>query len=251
VFLPHDYVLHVTGEPLARDVRAGDANNLLASGVGCLPPVVGTVFGTLLNDADSLAALGNAVHEAPYKAPPKAPILYVKPRNSIVGHRSAVEVPAEGAQLGASLGIVIGRVACRVSEADALKYVAGYVTVADLSVPHENVYRPSVRFRARDGFCVIGPCAVAKKFVANPDSLAISVEVNGERVFRADTSTALRGVARLLSDVTEFMTLSSGDVLTLGVPHGAPVAYANDSVRIAIGDLPPLEFSLVAQKGIQ
>src|SRR5262245_61559908 len=60
-----------------------------------LPPVQGTVYGTLLNHADALAALGDRVHVAPYKAPPRAPILYIKPRNTLVGHRQAVVVPRD------------------------------------------------------------------------------------------------------------------------------------------------------------
>ena len=90
----------------------------------------------------------------------KRPILYLKPRNTLAGHRARVVVPdnASGVEVGASLGIVIGRTATRVSANRGADYIAGYTLVADLSVPHASVYRPSVRFRARDGFCVVGPC---------------------------------------------------------------------------------------------
>lgn len=66
--------------------------------------------------------------------------------------------------------------------------------------------------------------------------------------FIANTSTSIRNVARLIADVTDFMTLAPGDVLTLGVPHGAPVAHVGDEISIAIGDWPPLCFSMTAKK---
>ena len=79
----------------------------------------GTVYGTLLNHHDALAALGSAVHEPPYKAPPKAQVLYIKPRNTWAGAGDAIIVPAgvDELEIGATLGLVIGRTACRVSEA--------------------------------------------------------------------------------------------------------------------------------------
>lgn len=96
----------------------------------------GTVYGTLLNHHDALAALGDAVNAPPYKAAPKAPILYIKPRNTWLDAGDAIVVPAGVPELeiGATLGLVIGRPACRVTEADALSYVAGYVIVNDVSV---------------------------------------------------------------------------------------------------------------------
>jgi 5-oxopent-3-ene-1,2,5-tricarboxylate decarboxylase/2-hydroxyhepta-2,4-diene-1,7-dioate isomerase len=108
------------------------------------------------------------------------------------------------------------------------------------------VYRPSVRFRARDSFCVVGPAVVARRHVADPDALPIAIHIEGKTPFAASTATSIRDVARLIADVTDFMTLSPGDVLTLGVPHGAPVAHAGDAIRISIGDWPPLCFTTAA-----
>ena len=108
-----------------------------------LPPR-GTVYGTLLNYHDALEALGEQVHAAPYKAAPKAPILYIKPRNTLVGHGDPILVPADAPELemGATLGVVIGRTACRVHADQALDHVAGYTIVNDVSVPHASFYRP-------------------------------------------------------------------------------------------------------------
>ena len=251
MFALDDHQIHLAAEPFARDVDARTVSALLASGTACRPPVDGTVYGTLLNDRAALDALGEAVNAAPYKAPPKAPVLYVKPRNTFAGHRANVVVPddAQGVQVGGSLGVVIGRTACRASVESALEYVAGYTIVADLCVPHESVYRPSVRFRARDGFCVIGPTVVARRHVANPDALRVAIRIEGKEPFIANTSTSIRNVARLIADVTDFMTLAPGDVLTLGVPQGAPIAHVGDEISIAIGDWPPLCFSMTAREG--
>ncbi|MFK2827277.1 fumarylacetoacetate hydrolase family protein, partial [Bacillus sp. B190/17] len=87
-------------------------------------PVSGTIYGTLLNYKGALEALGESVNEAPYKAAPKAPILYIKPVNTISSHGQPIPLP-EGVselEIGAALGVVIGRTATRVSEKEALDY---------------------------------------------------------------------------------------------------------------------------------
>lgn len=208
----------------------------------------GTVYGVLLNHAAALAALGGAVNEPPYKAPPKAPVLYVKPRNTLAASGSLTEVPAgvDALQIGANLGVVIGHAACRVAERDALSFVAGYVIVNDLSVPHDSFYRPSVRHKARDGSCVIGPAVVPRDRVRDADALALRVFVDGELVQRADTGERIRPLVRLLADVTDFMTLAAGDILLLGTSAAAPTARAGQSVAIEIDGLGRLEHVLVA-----
>jgi 5-oxopent-3-ene-1,2,5-tricarboxylate decarboxylase/2-hydroxyhepta-2,4-diene-1,7-dioate isomerase len=150
-----------------------------------------------------------------------------------------------GLEAGASLGIVIGRTATRVALERAFDHVAGYTLVADLSVPHASVYRPSVRFRARDNFCVVGPALVAAHHVPTPDNLTISVRVVGRDTFTASTATSIRDVAQLIADVTDFMTLAPGDVLTLGVPHGSPVVHAGDEVTMSIDSWLPLNIAFV------
>ena len=209
----------------------------------------GRVYGTLLNHRGALEALGDAVHQSPYKAPPRAPVLYIKPRNTLASSGDAIAVPADSDELeiGATLGIVIGRTACQVNAEDALGHVAGYVIVNDVSVPHASFYRPQVRCKARDGFCPIGPRVVARDANADPDALAVRVEVDGE--LRQSTSTAgmFRPVARLIADVTEFMTLAPGDVLLLGVGAAAPRARAGQRVAIDIDGLGRLENMLVAE----
>jgi 5-oxopent-3-ene-1,2,5-tricarboxylate decarboxylase/2-hydroxyhepta-2,4-diene-1,7-dioate isomerase len=248
MFVPVDYIVHLEAEPVAQDVDGRILERLLADGVRCRAPVSGTVYGTLLNDRAALDAMGDLVNAAPYKAPPKAPVLYVKPRNTLVGHGASVVVPDDeaGVQVGGSLGIVIGRTACRVSVDDALSYVSGYTTVADLCVPHASVYRPAVRYRARDGSCVIGPAVIARRHVSNPDDLRIVVQVGGREPFVASTASSIRSVAQLIADVTDFMTLAPDDVLTLGVPHGSPIVRSGEVVSVSIDGMVPVQFSTVA-----
>ena len=203
----------------------------------------------LLNHRPALAALGDAVHTTPYKAPPKAPVLYLKPRNTQVGDGAVIGVPAEvpALEVGAALGLVIGCTACRVTEHQALAHVAGLVIVADLSVPHLSFYRPSVRLKARDGFCPIGPRVLPLQAVSSPDALAVTVSVDGRVLHQTTTGNRLRAAARLLADVSDFMTLAPGDVLMLGVSAGAPQVTAGHAVSVAIEGLGVLSFSLQAE----
>jgi 5-oxopent-3-ene-1,2,5-tricarboxylate decarboxylase/2-hydroxyhepta-2,4-diene-1,7-dioate isomerase len=211
--------------------------------------VSGTVYGVLLNYRGALAALGDTVNEPPYKAPPKAPVLYIKPANTWIGDGAPIPVPGdvEALQMGAALGVVIGRTACRVPAESALDYVAGYTVVNDVSVPHGSFYRPSIRFKCRDGFCPIGTAVVDRARVSNPDALRVRVFVEG--VLRQENTTAnlIRPTARLIADVTEFMTLAAGDVLLTGVPENAPLARAGQRVAIEIEGVGRLENPLVAE----
>jgi len=195
----------------------------------------GTVYGTLLNFRGALQALGDSVHQPPLKAPPKAPVLYIKPRNTYAADGDAVVLPrgVDALEFGASLALVIGRTACRVGEREALEYVAGYAIVNDVSVPHPSYYRPALRFKCRDGYCPIGSL-VPRGAVTDPDALAIELEVDGEIVQRGHTTTLIRPVAKLLADVTEFMTLAPGDLLMIGVPAGAPRLRAGQRATIRI-----------------
>ena len=212
-------------------------------------PPRGTVYGTLLNFRGALAALGDSVNQPPLKAPPKAPILYIKPRNTFAADGDAVSLPdgVEALEFGASLALVIGRTACRIAERDALDVVAGYAIANDVSVPHQPYYRPSLRFKCRDGFCPIG-AVVPRSAVPDPDALAITVEVDGEIVQHAHTSTLIRPVAKLLADVTEFMTLSRGDLLLIGVPEGAPRLRAGQRATIRIVGVGELRNHVVTER---
>ena len=208
-----------------------------------------TAYGALLNHRAALAALGDAVHAAPYKAPPKAPVLYIKPRNTFAGDGDPVVVPAgvDEVEVGATLGIVFGRDACRVREQQALAHVAGYTVCNDVSVPHASFYRPSLRFKCRDGFLPMGPRVVDAAQLADPDALAVSVHIDGVLAQQTSTSGMQRPVARLIAEVSAFMTLAAGDLLMLGVAAGAPRARAGQQVSIHIDGIGTLSNTLVAE----
>lgn len=212
-------------------------------------PLRGTIYGTLLNYKGALAALGDAVHKPPYKAPPKAPVLYIKPPNTWIGDGAPIPVPqdVEALQMGAALGVVIGRTACRVSAESALGCVAGYTVVNDVSVPHDSYYRPAIRFKCRDGFCPMSATIVDRARVPNPDALAVRVFVDGVLRQQNTTANLIRSTARLIADISEFMTLSAGDVLLTGVPENAPLARAGQHVAIEIEGVGRLANPLVAE----
>ncbi|RKP52527.1 fumarylacetoacetate hydrolase family protein [Trinickia fusca] len=212
---------------------------------------LGTVYGTLLNFRGALTALGEAVHAPPYGAPPRAPVLYIKPANTHASHGATVCMPAgvESLRIGAALGIVFARRATRVSPSDALDYVLGYTIASDVSVPHDSYYRPAVRSTCRDGFCPLGPAIVSRNAVSDPNHLPIAVRINGQTEQTDKTSQTVRSVEQLIADVTEFMTLDAGDVLLLGVPADAPHAHAGDHVEIEIGEIGILSHSVALAEG--
>jgi 5-oxopent-3-ene-1,2,5-tricarboxylate decarboxylase/2-hydroxyhepta-2,4-diene-1,7-dioate isomerase len=214
-----------------------------------VPPyqLSGVVYATLLNHRSAWQELGEAVNHPPYDAPPKAPVLYVKPRNTLAASGDPVPVPAgvSELELEASLGLVIGRPACRLEEARALEYLAGYLIVNDVSIPHRPYYRPSIRARARDGFCPVGPRVVPRAAIANPDDLAIRVFIDGKLRQQTGTSQLVRSIRRLLADVTDFMTLSPGDILAVGAAAPAPRVRAGQQARIEIDGLGQLESPFV------
>jgi 5-oxopent-3-ene-1,2,5-tricarboxylate decarboxylase/2-hydroxyhepta-2,4-diene-1,7-dioate isomerase len=134
-----------------------------------------------------------------------------------------------------------------VTAANALDYVAGFVVMNDISVPHESFYRPSMRFKCRDGFCPMG-AYVPRDTVTNPDALAVTVAIDGVVVQRTDTGGRFRSVTQLLVDVTEFMTLYPGDILSIGVAANAPLAHAGQRVTITIEGVGQLDNILVAEE---
>ncbi|EEL48098.1 fumarylacetoacetate hydrolase family protein [Bacillus mycoides] len=213
-------------------------------------PITGTIYGTLLNYKGALAALGDSVHELPYKKAPSAPILYIKPVNTIIAGGMSIPLPngVEELEVGAALGIVIGKKATRVCEEQAMDYIAGYTIVNDISIPHDSVYRPAVKQKARDGFCPVGPWIMGRDAIENPDNLDIQVYINGVLQQENNTENLIRSVARLIVDVTEFMTLNEGDTLLVGVPENPPLVKDGDLIRIEIEGIGSLENKVVLEK---
>ncbi|MBY4596292.1 fumarylacetoacetate hydrolase family protein [Ottowia caeni] len=203
----------------------------------------GTVYGALLNFRREFDLWAPKMSDAPYKAPPKAPVLYIKTANTFAPSGAAVAVPGE-VEVGATLGLVIG---------DDLSQ--GQLSVAllnDLSLPHASYYRPPLRFRNRDGFLVCGPATRPISEVGDLAALALEVRINDVLVQRVEISTLVRSARTLLADVNEFMTLQPGDVLTLGtdcLEDGArPRARAGDRIEITAPGFAPLNHTLIAEE---
>ncbi len=208
-------------------------------------PVHGTVHALLLNHVDVVAALGDAAHAEPYRAPPAAPVLYLRPSGTWSAYGSTVRLPAgiDAIDVEATVGIVFDRVAARVEVTDALDHVRGLVVVADLAVPHASLYRPAIRERNRDGFCVFGAGVVP---CAGLDLGALSVEtfVDGAPAAKADVAGCVRGVAQAIADVSAFVRFEAGDVLLLGA-IGVPVrATPGSDVRIEVDGVDAVAFTI-------
>jgi len=183
----------------------------------------GTVYGVLLNFRAEWDALAPQMNEVPYKAPPQAPVLYVKTANTFSAHGSAIALPADvpEVEVGATVGLVMG---------DAGR-VAGCVLMNDLSVPHASFYRPPVKAKCRDGFLGVG--ARLRSDGVDPASLMLEVRIDGELRQRADFSQLMRSPAQLLAEVGGFMTLAPGDALMLGCNAGRPLARAGQRIDIS------------------
>lgn len=199
----------------------------------------GTVYGTALNFRAEVQALAPLMDQPPYRAPPKAPVLYIKPANTWSAHGATIPVPRDAARLevGATVAMVMG----------APNAVAAYVLMNDLSLPQENFFRPPVRFNCRDGFLGIGARAVAAQEAGDPSRFVLEVRVNGELRQRVDFSGLLRPAAQLLAEVSEFMTLRAGDVLMLGCDAGRPAARTGDRIEIGARGFGVLANTLVEE----
>ena len=205
-----------------------------------------TVVGAMFEFQSAWDAAADAMSREPHHRPPVHPVLYIKPANTWCHSGHAIELPADvdEVEVGATLGVAFARTAARVTEAQALGFVAGYCVVNDVTVPHTSLLRPPMKHKCRDGFCPIGPGVEATQ-IADPGRLEIRAYVNDELRGAASTATLRRSVARLIADVSEFMSLAPGDLLLIGVPHGMPRARAGDRVAVQIDGLPRLENTLV------
>lgn len=211
--------------------------------------VRGTVYGVVLNDHSSLRRIGDAMDAAPYKGAPKAPAMYIKPANTHAVCGASVTLPqgAASVEVGATLGLVMGRAAARLPRANALNAVAGVVLAGDLSLPHASYYRPAIREKCFDGSLPMGSIQPLTDLAR----LVLATEVDGQMVDTFPLADLLRDPAQLLADVSEFMTLSQGDVLLVGVRYLAPQAKGGSRVTIHAEGLGALQFSIANKQGVQ
>jgi 2-keto-4-pentenoate hydratase/2-oxohepta-3-ene-1,7-dioic acid hydratase in catechol pathway len=185
-----------------------------------------------LNYADHAAEAGMAL--------PKEPILFMKPISARVGPNDAIVLP-QGSVKGdweVELGVVIGSRARYVSEADALKHVAGYCVVNDVSEREYQLERGGQWDKGKgcDTFGPCGPWLVTTDEIPDPQALPMWLEVNGQRMQNGSTRTMVFGVAFLVSYLSRFMTLEPGDVIATGTPPGVGMGKKPAPVFLKPGD---------------
>jgi 2,4-diketo-3-deoxy-L-fuconate hydrolase len=183
---------------------------------GCPVANIGKFLAIGLNYSDHAAESNMPV--------PKEPIVFTKATSCIQGPNDPVMLPrgSEKTDWEVELGVVIGRTARYVERDQALDYVAGYVTINDVSEREFQLERGSQWDKGKgcDTFGPIGPWLVTRDEVPDVQKLAMWLEVNGERVQTGNTSTMIFDVAELVSHLSQFMTLLPGDVITTGTPPG-------------------------------
>jgi 2-keto-4-pentenoate hydratase/2-oxohepta-3-ene-1,7-dioic acid hydratase in catechol pathway len=169
---------------------------------------------------------------------PKAPLLFAKWANTLIGDGDAIVLPRESKQVDyeAELGVVIGAKAKHVSEADALDHVAGYICVNDVSARDLQFADGQwTRGKSPDTFCPVGPRLVPREEIADPQALAIRCLVNGEALQDSSTAQMIFSVAEIIAYTSRTITLEPGDLIATGTPAGVGI-FRDPKVLLADGD---------------
>lgn len=193
-----------------------------------------------LNYSDHAAESGMPV--------PESPVLFMKATSALSGPNDPIVIPRGSTKTDweVELGVIIGRHAKYVDEADALDYVAGYCVVNDVSEREFQIEGTGqwVKGKSCDSFGPAGPWLVTPDDVPDPQNLSMWLEVNGHRYQNGNTKTMVFGVAHLVSFVSRYMSLQPGDIISTGTPPGVglglkPPVYlkAGDRVALAIEGL--------------
>ena len=189
--------------------------------LGCPVAQVGKFVAIGLNYSDHAAETGAAI--------PKEPIVFMKATSCIQGPNDPVMLPRGSTKTDweVELGVVIGSRARYVTQKDALDCVAGYCVVNDISERAYQLERGPQWDKGKgcDTFGPIGPWLVTRDEVANPQRLGLWLKLNGQTVQSGNTRTMIFGVAKLVSYVSQFMTLLPGDVMTTGTPPGVGLGH--------------------------
>jgi 2,4-diketo-3-deoxy-L-fuconate hydrolase len=200
---------------------------------------VGKFIAVGLNFSDHAAESGLAV--------PTEPVIFMKATSCIVGPNDNIMLPKGSLKTDweVELGVVIGRTARHVSEADALDYVAGYCLVNDVSERAYQFDRGGTWDKGKgcDTFGPVGPYLVTADEVGDPQNLDMWLDVNGVRKQTGNTRTMIFSVRALVSYISEFMTLNTGDLITTGTPPGVGLGQKPAPVYLRAGDVVELGIS--------
>ncbi len=200
----------------------------------------GTVYGVVLNDVSELAYLRESFCDAPYKAPPIAPVIYIKPRGCVSMGGTVIPAQPGISELIAAPTLAI-QFATDMTKAkpEAVWRAIGQVFLAlDVSVPNDSYYRPAISQRCRDGFLPMGEGASPPPTFGN---IEIATHIDGVEVHRWSLSRLARSVEHLVTDLTAFMTLRADDVLLVGLPGDAPVLKAGQKIVVTSNGLGTLK----------
>lgn len=232
-------VSDIAGDTLSSDglarIRATDLSTLPAldanQRIGACVGQVGKFICIGLNYADHAAETGASI--------PKEPILFMKATSAISGPNDDVIIPKNSKKTDweVELGVVIGKEARYVDEADALDHVAGYCLINDLSEREFQTERSGqwVKGKSADTFGPIGPWLVTRDEVADPQNLGMWLEVNGHRYQDGSTRTMIFGVAHVVSYISQFMSLQPGDIISTGTPPGVGMGIKPEPIFLKAG----------------
>jgi 2-keto-4-pentenoate hydratase/2-oxohepta-3-ene-1,7-dioic acid hydratase in catechol pathway len=194
---------------------------------------VGKFIAIGLNYADHAAESGMPI--------PKEPVVFTKAISCIQGPNDPVMLP-KGSVKGdweVELGVVIGTRARYVSQKNALDFVAGFCVINDVSEREWQIERGLTWDKGKgfDTFGPIGPWLVTRDEVANPQKLAMWLDLNGQRMQTGNTKTMIFNVAKLVSYVSHLNTLEPGDIITTGTPPGVGMGVKPQPVFLKKGDV--------------
>ena len=206
-------------------------------------------IGIGMNYADHAVETGSVV--------PKEPVFFTKATSSLSGPDDAIQLPqgSKKTDWEVELGVVIGTRAQYVAEDEALKYVAGYCVVNDVS---ERAFQFEMgsqwdKGKGCDTFGPVGPFLVTRDEVLDVQDLDLYLELNGKRMQTGNTSNMIFSVAQIVSYVSRFMTLEPGDVITTGTPPGVGMGRSpqrflkkGDKLRLGIAGLGEQQQEVVA-----
>jgi 2-keto-4-pentenoate hydratase/2-oxohepta-3-ene-1,7-dioic acid hydratase in catechol pathway len=212
-----------------------DPNTLpLVEGTPRIGPCVGKIGKFIcigLNYADHAAETGADI--------PKEPIIFNKWTSAIVGPNDNVEIPRNSKKTDweVELGVVIGKGGRYIDEADALEHVAGYCVINDVSEREFQIERGGTWDKGKgcDTFGPIGPWLVTRDEIADPHQLNLWLEVDGKRYQNGNTRTMIFQIPKLVSYLSQFMSLQPGDVISTGTPPGVGLGIKPEPVFLRAG----------------
>ena len=214
---------------------AGEAYALDDRAIDVLPPAEPTKIVCIgRNYADHAAELDNAV--------PDRPLLFLKAPNALAGHGDEITVPAgkDRVDWEAEIAVVIGEQCRGVDAADAMDVVAGFTCMNDVSNRDDQSREQNwVRGKAFDGAAPLGPVLATPDEV--PADASVELRVNGETKQSSDRSFLMFDVPTLIAEITTYLTLEPGDVISTGTPEGVGALSDGDTVEVAVEGVGALE----------